>query len=63
MFMLRAHAVTEAFVIAANRQLSVLHPINKLLHPHFRESNRGNNLCFKVFDGMVVSNGQGLEFS
>ncbi|BBH06531.1 hypothetical protein Prudu_018212 [Prunus dulcis] len=29
---LKTHAVIEPFVIAANRQLSVLHPIHKLLH-------------------------------
>ncbi|GAB2247939.1 hypothetical protein Droror1_Dr00007821 [Drosera rotundifolia] len=33
---LHTHAVIEPFVIATNRQLSVLHPIYKLLHPHFR---------------------------
>uniref|UniRef100_A0A5B7B1M6 Lipoxygenase n=1 Tax=Davidia involucrata TaxID=16924 RepID=A0A5B7B1M6_DAVIN len=33
---LNTHAVIEPFVIATNRQLSVLHPIYKLLHPHFR---------------------------
>ncbi|KAL8237411.1 hypothetical protein R6Q59_018492 [Mikania micrantha] len=35
---LNTHAVIEPFVIATNRQLSVLHPINKLLHPHFRDT-------------------------
>lgn len=35
-FRLHTHAVIEPFVIATNRQLSVLHPIYKLLHPHFR---------------------------
>lgn len=25
-------------MIATNRQLSVLHPIHKLLHPHFRDT-------------------------
>jgi linoleate 9S-lipoxygenase len=30
--------VIEPFVIATNRQLSVLHPIHKLLHPHFRDT-------------------------
>ncbi|XP_019230722.1 PREDICTED: probable linoleate 9S-lipoxygenase 5 [Nicotiana attenuata] len=35
---LNTHAVVEPFVIATNRQLSVLHPINKLLHPHFRDT-------------------------
>ncbi|KAJ0954176.1 putative linoleate 9S-lipoxygenase [Helianthus annuus] len=35
---LNTHAVIEPFIIATNRQLSVLHPINKLLHPHFRDT-------------------------
>ncbi|CAM6105304.1 unnamed protein product [Calypogeia fissa] len=33
---LRTHAIVEPYVIAANRQLSQLHPILKLLQPHFR---------------------------
>lgn len=28
----------EPFVIASNRQLSVVHPIYKLLQPHFRDT-------------------------
>ncbi|KAH9618592.1 hypothetical protein KSS87_003949 [Heliosperma pusillum] len=32
----QTHAVIEPFGIATYRQLSVLHPIHKLLHPHFR---------------------------
>ncbi|CAA2958865.1 probable linoleate 9S-lipoxygenase 5 [Olea europaea subsp. europaea] len=35
---LNTHASIEPFVIATNRQLSVLHPIHKLLHPHFRDT-------------------------
>ncbi|PRQ42206.1 putative linoleate 9S-lipoxygenase [Rosa chinensis] len=35
---LKTHAVIEPFIIATNRQLSVLHPIYKLLHPHFRDT-------------------------
>ncbi|KAF6162785.1 hypothetical protein GIB67_029054 [Kingdonia uniflora] len=35
---LNTHLVIEPFVIATNRQLSVLHPIHKLLHPHFRDT-------------------------
>ncbi|KAL5786621.1 hypothetical protein ACOSQ2_009013 [Xanthoceras sorbifolium] len=35
---LHTHAVIEPFVVATNRQLSVLHPIYKLLHPHFRDT-------------------------
>ncbi|CAA0384539.1 unnamed protein product [Arabidopsis thaliana] len=33
---LRTHACTEPYIIAANRQLSAMHPIYRLLHPHFR---------------------------
>ncbi|VAI26369.1 unnamed protein product [Triticum turgidum subsp. durum] len=33
---LRTHACTEPYIIAANRQLSQMHPIYRLLHPHFR---------------------------
>ncbi|PIA53428.1 hypothetical protein AQUCO_00900186v1 [Aquilegia coerulea] len=32
----RTHCWMEPYAIAANRQLSVMHPIYKLLHPHFR---------------------------
>lgn len=35
---LNTHASMESFVIATNRQLSVLHPIHKLLKPHFRNT-------------------------
>ncbi|XP_060219159.1 probable linoleate 9S-lipoxygenase 5 [Lycium barbarum] len=35
---LNTHAAVEPFVIASNRQLSVLHPLYKLLHPHFRDT-------------------------
>ncbi|WCJ27039.1 lipoxygenase 3 [Euphorbia peplus] len=33
---LRTHACIEPFIIAAHRQLSTMHPIYKLLHPHMR---------------------------
>ncbi|XP_065878292.1 linoleate 13S-lipoxygenase 3-1, chloroplastic-like [Euphorbia lathyris] len=33
---LRTHACIEPFIIAAHRQLSIMHPIYKLLHPHMR---------------------------
>lgn len=33
---LRTHACTEPYIIATYRQLSALHPIAKLLHPHLR---------------------------
>ncbi|WCJ18984.1 Lipoxygenase 2 chloroplastic [Euphorbia peplus] len=33
---LRTHACVEPYIIAANRQLSAMHPIYRLLQPHFR---------------------------
>ncbi|XP_065880090.1 lipoxygenase 3, chloroplastic-like [Euphorbia lathyris] len=33
---LQTHACIEPFIIAAHRQLSIMHPIYKLLHPHMR---------------------------
>ncbi|KAL8171374.1 hypothetical protein V2J09_023178 [Rumex salicifolius] len=42
---LNTHAVIEPFVIASNRQLSVLHPIHKLLQPHFRDTMNINALA------------------
>ncbi|PON51680.1 Lipoxygenase [Trema orientale] len=33
---LKSHCVTEPYIIATNRQLSVMHPIYRLLRPHFR---------------------------
>ncbi|KAB2620822.1 linoleate 9S-lipoxygenase 5 [Pyrus ussuriensis x Pyrus communis] len=38
----------EPFIIATNRQLSVLHPIHKLLHPHFRDNMNVNALARQV---------------
>jgi linoleate 9S-lipoxygenase len=35
---LRTHAVVEPFIIATNRNLSKLHPLHKLLLPHFRNT-------------------------
>ncbi|KAK4491090.1 hypothetical protein RD792_001812 [Penstemon davidsonii] len=45
---LHTHAVIEPFVIAANRQLSVLHPIYKLLHPHFRDTMNINAFARQI---------------
>lgn len=41
---LNTHASIEPFIIATNRQLSVLHPIHKLLQPHFRDTMNVNAL-------------------
>ncbi|CAI8588482.1 unnamed protein product [Vicia faba] len=42
---LNTHAVVEPFIIATNRHLSVLHPINRLLDPHFRDTININALA------------------
>ncbi|CAK9874762.1 unnamed protein product [Sphagnum jensenii] len=34
----RTHASVEPFIIATNRQLSVMHPLNILLQPHFKNT-------------------------
>ncbi|XP_041000788.1 probable linoleate 9S-lipoxygenase 5 isoform X3 [Juglans microcarpa x Juglans regia] len=45
---LNTHAVIEPFVIATNRQLSVVHPIYKLLHTHFRDTMHINALARQI---------------
>lgn len=42
---LNTHAVIEPFVIATNRQLSAIHPIYKLLQPHYRDTMNINALA------------------
>ncbi|KAM2719423.1 hypothetical protein EV2_040722 [Malus domestica] len=42
---LRTHCCTEPYIIAANRQLSAMHPIYRLLHPHFRYTMAINALA------------------
>ncbi|WOK95280.1 linoleate 13S-lipoxygenase 2-1, chloroplastic [Canna indica] len=42
---LRTHCCVEPYVIAANRQLSEMHPIYRLLHPHFRYTMEINALA------------------
>lgn len=45
---LNTHAVIEPFVIATNRQLSVMHPIHKLLYPHFRDTMNINAFARQI---------------
>ncbi|KAM1694280.1 hypothetical protein ACFX1X_033742 [Malus domestica] len=45
---LNTHAVSEPVVIATNRQLSVVHPIYKLLHPHFRDTMNINAFARQI---------------
>ncbi|XP_043691954.1 probable linoleate 9S-lipoxygenase 5 [Telopea speciosissima] len=54
---LHTHAAIEPFVIAMNRQLSVLHPIHKLLQPHFRDTMNINALARQV----LINAGGALE--
>ncbi|ESW15232.1 hypothetical protein PHAVU_007G055800 [Phaseolus vulgaris] len=42
---LHSHAVIEPFIIATHRQLSILHPIHKLLKPHFKDTMHINALA------------------
>lgn len=52
---LNTHAAIEPFVIATNRQLSVLHPIYKLLHPHFRDT-----MYINALSRHILINGGGI---
>ncbi|KAL5566066.1 hypothetical protein UlMin_029230 [Ulmus minor] len=54
---LKTHAAIEPFVIATNRQLSVMHPINKLLHPHFRDTMNLNAVARQI----LINAGGALE--
>ncbi|KAK2985862.1 hypothetical protein RJ640_009932, partial [Escallonia rubra] len=42
---LRTHCATEPYIIATNRQLSSMHPIYRLLHPHWRYTMEINALA------------------
>ncbi|KAJ7961701.1 Lipoxygenase [Quillaja saponaria] len=54
---LHAHAVVEPFVIATKRQLSVMHPIHRLLSPHFRDTMHINALARSI----LINSGGILE--
>jgi len=51
---LRSHCATEPFIIATNRQLSIIHPIYRLLHPHFRYTMEINALAREL---LINANG------
>lgn len=44
-FRLRTHATMEPYIIATHRNLSAMHPIYKLLHPHMRYTLEINALA------------------
>uniref|UniRef100_A0A0A9DP91 Lox6 n=1 Tax=Arundo donax TaxID=35708 RepID=A0A0A9DP91_ARUDO len=48
---INTHACMEPFVIAANRQLSLLHPIHRLLKPHFRKTLHINAVARQIVVG------------
>ncbi|KGN54489.2 linoleate 13S-lipoxygenase 2-1, chloroplastic [Cucumis sativus] len=53
---LRTHCCVEPYIIAANRQLSAMHPIYRLLHPHFRYTMEINALARQALinaDGII----------
>ncbi|XP_050219799.1 linoleate 13S-lipoxygenase 2-1, chloroplastic-like [Mercurialis annua] len=54
---LRAHACVEPYIIAANRQLSKMHPVYRLLHPHFRYTMEINALA----RGLLINGGGIIE--
>ncbi|KAL3647621.1 hypothetical protein CASFOL_008589 [Castilleja foliolosa] len=52
---LRTHCCTEPYIIATNRQLSAMHPIYRLLHPHLRYTMEINALAREA-----LINGNGI---
>ncbi|XP_073226130.1 linoleate 13S-lipoxygenase 2-1, chloroplastic-like isoform X2 [Cicer arietinum] len=55
---LRTHCCTEPYIIATNRQLSAMHPIYRLLLPHFRYTMEINVLAREALinaDGIIES--------
>ncbi|XP_058743456.1 linoleate 9S-lipoxygenase-like [Vicia villosa] len=54
---LYTHAVVEPFIIATKRRLSVMHPIHKILNPHFKDTMHINALTRHI----LVNSGGILE--
>ncbi|KAH7433815.1 hypothetical protein KP509_07G087700 [Ceratopteris richardii] len=53
---LKTHACMEPFIIATRRQLSVMHPINVFLSPHFKDTMATNQAARQTFinsDGRI----------
>ncbi|CAI0450242.1 unnamed protein product, partial [Linum tenue] len=63
---LRTHACLEPYIIATNRQLSAMHPIHRLLHPHFRYTMEINSLARQALinaDGIIELAFSPLKYS
>ncbi|WJZ88545.1 hypothetical protein VitviT2T_007831 [Vitis vinifera] len=63
---LRTHCATEPYIIATNRQLSVMHPIYRLLYPHCRYTMKINALARQVLisaDGVIESSFSPSKYS
>lgn len=63
---LNTHAVIEPFVISTNRNLSVLHPIYKLLFPHYRDTMNINALARESLinaDGVIEQSFLGGKYA
>ncbi|GMJ15549.1 ARABIODOPSIS THALIANA LIPOXYGENASE 2, lipoxygenase 2 [Hibiscus trionum] len=63
---LRTHCCTEPYILAANRQLSEMHPVYRLLHPHFRYTMETNALGRQFLingDGIIESSFSPSKYS
>ncbi|XAR62392.1 Linoleate 13S-lipoxygenase [Bertholletia excelsa] len=63
---LRTHCATEPYIIATNRQLSAMHPVYRLLHPHFRYTMEINALAREALinaDGIIESSFSPAKYS
>ncbi|XP_020592800.1 probable lipoxygenase 8, chloroplastic [Phalaenopsis equestris] len=63
---LRTHCAVEPYIIAANRQLSTMHPVYRLLHPHFRYTMNINALARKYLisaGGIIEASFSPLKYS
>lgn len=56
-YRLRTHCSVEPYIIATHRQLSAMHPIYRLLHPHFRYTMETNAIA----RGVLINEGGIVE--
>uniref|UniRef100_A0A5B7BF19 Lipoxygenase n=1 Tax=Davidia involucrata TaxID=16924 RepID=A0A5B7BF19_DAVIN len=63
---LRTHCAVEPYIIATNRRLSTMHPVYRLLHPHFRNTMEINALARQQLisaNGIVESTFSPLKYA